>query len=87
VKEHELLEIGDQDGETILHATGGGAYKYADLFEKEFKGHVKLRKHDEISSLVNGMNFVLTSAKNLFIYFIGFYPSYTYREGEGKKMI
>ena len=29
-------------------------------------------------SLVNGMSFLLRSAKN---------PSYTFREGEGKKMI
>jgi hypothetical protein len=48
------------------------------LFEKEFEGRVKMQKHDEISSLVNGMSFVLNCAKN---------PSYTFREGEGKKII
>ena len=31
-----------------------------------------------MSSLVNGMSYVLTNAKN---------PSYTFKEGEGKKMI
>jgi hypothetical protein len=31
-----------------------------------------------MASLVNGMSFLLKSAKN---------PSYTFREGEGKKMI
>ena len=38
---------------------------------------MKLQKHDEISSLVNGMSFVLNFAKD---------SSYTYREGEGKQM-
>lgn len=59
-----------------IHATGGGAYKYHDLIDKEFNGNVKLNKYDEMQSLVDGMSFVLTCAKN---------SSYTYREGEGKK--
>jgi len=57
LKDHKLIDL-DQE-ETIIHATGGGAYKYADFFEKEFQGKVKLEKHDEMSSLVNGMSFVL----------------------------
>ena len=61
-----------------MHATGGGAYKYQDLFEQEFEGKVKLRKHDEMQSLVDGMTFVLANAKN---------SSYTFREGEGKKVV
>lgn len=73
VKDHDLVE--DEDGVTI-HATGGGAYKYQDLIDKEFSGKVKLNKYDEMQSLVDGMSFVLTCAKN---------SSYTYREGEGKK--
>lgn len=43
-----------------IHATGGGAYKYHDVFERELKGkNVKLVKHDEMESLVNGMAFLL----------------------------
>ena len=42
-----------------IHATGGGAYKYADLLEKEFVSNgVKVQKHDEMSSLVNGLSFM-----------------------------
>ena len=45
-------------GNTI-HATGGGAYKYHDMFEEEFVNNgVKVLKHDEMSSLVNGMSFL-----------------------------
>ena len=42
-----------------IHATGGGAYKYNDMFEEEFvnKG-VQVLKQDEMSSLVNGMSFM-----------------------------
>lgn len=61
VKHHDLLHL-DQE-ETLIHATGGGAYKYSDLFEKSFDGRVKLRKHDEMQSLVDGMSFVLNYAK------------------------
>ena len=67
-----------EEDQTIIHATGGGANKKHDLFENEFEGRVKLQKHDEMRSLVDGMSFVLSCAKE---------PSYTYREGEGKKMI
>jgi pantothenate kinase len=74
VKDHDLL---DESQEFVtIHATGGGAYKYQDLIDKEFNGKVKLNKHDEMQSLVDGMSFVLSCAKN---------SSYTYREGEGKK--
>lgn len=38
-------------------ATGGGAYKYADLF-KERLG-VSIEKEDEMSCLVAGANFLL----------------------------
>ena len=76
IKTHNLINV-NLPQNTILHATGGGAYKYADLFEKEFEGKVKIQKLDEMSSLVHGMSFVLNNAKS---------PSYTYREGEGKKL-
>jgi len=35
IKDYDLLDFGDSgpEGTAILHATGGGAYKYQDLFE------------------------------------------------------
>lgn len=62
-----------------IHATGGGAYKYQDVFEREF-GHlgIQLQKHDEMESMVNGMAFILNYAKD---------PAFTYRTGEGKKYV
>ena len=51
-----------------MHATGGGAYKYQDVFEKEIGSGsalgIKLVKHDEMETLVNGMAFVLNYAKD-----------------------
>jgi len=41
----------------VAKATGGGAYKYADLF-KERLG-VSLDKEDEMDCLVAGANFLL----------------------------
>jgi len=78
VKHHKLLEPESGIDESVIHATGGGAYKYHDLFQKEFEGKVKMCKHDEMQSLVDGMSFVLSFAKN---------PSYTLKTGEGKKII
>ena len=47
-----------------IHATGGGAYKYQELFENEFgKQGIQIMKHDEMESLVNGMAFVINYAK------------------------
>lgn len=49
--------------ENRIHATGGGAYKYTDLFEQEFTQRgVQVLKHDEMASLVNGLSFVLKYA-------------------------
>lgn len=48
----------------MIHATGGGAYKYNDLFDSEFSSlGVSLKKHDEMESMVNGMAFVLNYGK------------------------
>ncbi|XP_021842935.2 pantothenate kinase 1 isoform X2 [Spinacia oleracea] len=41
----------------IIKATGGGAYKYADLFKEKFG--VTFDKEDEMNSLVSGANFLL----------------------------
>lgn len=40
-----------------MQATGGGAYKYADLFKEKFG--VRLDKEDEMDCLVAGSNFLL----------------------------
>ncbi|ESW10066.1 hypothetical protein PHAVU_009G178200 [Phaseolus vulgaris] len=50
----------DQNG--IIKATGGGAYKYADLF-KERLG-VSLDKEDEMDCLVAGANFLLKAIRH-----------------------
>lgn len=72
------LNLIDESLERV-HATGGGAYKYSDLFEKEFKPMgIQLIKHDEMESLVNGMAFVVNFAKD---------PAFTFRTGEGKKQL
>lgn len=74
-KESELID----DSLEIIHATGGGAYKYQDVFDKELAPiGVRMVKHDEMESLVNGMAFVLNCAKD---------PAFTFREGEGKKYV
>ena len=63
-REDELI---DSSVERV-HATGGGAYKYQDVFEKEIGSGshlgIKLIKHDEMETLVNGMAFVLNYAKD-----------------------
>lgn len=40
-----------------LQATGGGAYKFADLFKEKLS--VSLDKEDEMECLVTGANFLL----------------------------
>lgn len=49
------------------------------MFESEFGAlGVKVNKHDEMESLVNGMSFILNYGKE---------SAFTYTEGEGKKYI
>jgi type II pantothenate kinase len=59
------------DSNTLqIHATGGGAYKYNDLMEKELTPlGIQIKKHDEMESLVNGMSFILNYGKQ---------PAFTY---------
>ena len=46
-----------------IHATGGGAHKYADIFDREFSQRgVQVHKHDEMASMVNGLAFTLKYA-------------------------
>jgi pantothenate kinase len=40
LKYHELLEAFPGGEKTVIHATGGGAYKYHELFQKEFDGKI-----------------------------------------------
>ena len=52
VKTHSLVD-------KTIHATGGGAYKYNELFETEFVNNgVKVLKHDEMASFGNGFSFM-----------------------------
>ncbi|KAM0873778.1 hypothetical protein ACQ4PT_037848 [Festuca glaucescens] len=53
---------GVQPDNIVIKATGGGAYKYADLF-KERLG-VSLEKEDEMDCLVAGSNFLLKAIRH-----------------------
>uniref|UniRef100_A0A0E0QUA8 Pantothenate kinase 2 n=2 Tax=Oryza TaxID=4527 RepID=A0A0E0QUA8_ORYRU len=53
---------GAQPDNIVIKATGGGAFKYADLF-KERLG-VSLEKEDEMDCLVAGANFLLKSIRH-----------------------
>uniref|UniRef100_A0ACD5XZD9 Uncharacterized protein n=1 Tax=Avena sativa TaxID=4498 RepID=A0ACD5XZD9_AVESA len=53
---------GAQPDNIVIKATGGGAYKYADLF-KERLG-VSLEKEDEMDCLVSGSNFLLKAIRH-----------------------
>jgi len=48
---------GGSHGISALHATGGGAYKYADMFEQ--KAGIRFLKHDELEMVVTGIVFAL----------------------------
>lgn len=62
-----------------IHATGGGAYKYSDIFEQELGPlGIQIKKHDEMESLVNGMSFILNYAKQ---------PAFTFSEAEGRNFL
>jgi pantothenate kinase len=45
-----------------FRATGGGAYKFAELFQARLG--VRLKKEDEMSCLVNGCNFLLKAIRH-----------------------
>ncbi|XP_057738408.1 pantothenate kinase 2-like [Arachis stenosperma] len=62
---------GATDGNAIIKATGGGAYKYTDLF-KERLG-VSLDKEDEMDCLVAGANFLLKAIRH---------EAFTHMEGQ-----
>ncbi|KAL8457807.1 hypothetical protein ACS0TY_035617 [Phlomoides rotata] len=53
---------GPNSENTIIKATGGGAYKFADLF-KERLG-ISIEKEDEMNCLVSGANFLLKAIRH-----------------------
>ncbi|XXG63107.1 hypothetical protein AAC387_Pa05g1368 [Persea americana] len=53
----DLHDCNSPDGNATIKATGGGAYKFADLFKERFG--VSLDKEDEMGCLVAGANFLL----------------------------
>ncbi|KAK4264336.1 hypothetical protein QN277_025532 [Acacia crassicarpa] len=59
------------DRNAIIKATGGGAYKFADLF-KERLG-VSIEKEDEMACLVSGANFLLKAIRH---------EAFTHMEGQ-----
>ncbi|KAL7599108.1 hypothetical protein Lser_V15G21444 [Lactuca serriola] len=63
------LHIGDGDN-AVIKVTGGGAYKFADLFKEKLG--VSIEKEDEIDCLVTGANFLLKAIRH---------EAFTHREG------
>ncbi|PIN10328.1 Pantothenate kinase PanK [Handroanthus impetiginosus] len=72
-----LQHYGHQDGEApasekrIVKATGGGAFKFADLFKEKLG--IVLDKVDEMRSLVAGANFLLKAVQH---------EAFTYMDGQ-----
>ncbi|CAA0814129.1 Pantothenate kinase 2 [Striga hermonthica] len=77
ISSKRLHHYGDQDDEgpasdkTIVKATGGGAFKFSDLFKEKLG--IFLDKVDEMSSLVAGANFLLKAVQR---------EAYTYMDGQ-----
>eukprot|EP00743_Colponemidia_sp_Colp-15_P007537 GILK01008149.1.p1 GENE.GILK01008149.1~~GILK01008149.1.p1 ORF type:complete len:308 (-),score=59.23 GILK01008149.1:171-1094(-) len=71
IRTHNLLAPNES-----LRATGGGAYKYASLFQSALG--VSLEKKDEMRSLMTGMNFVAKHVKD---------AAFRYSDAIGEKQI
>ncbi|KAG6753098.1 hypothetical protein POTOM_043142 [Populus tomentosa] len=71
VDSHSWHSDTSSNGNAVIKATGGGAYKYADLF-KERLG-VSLDKEDEMDCLVAGANFLLKAIRH---------EAFTHMEGQ-----
>ncbi|XP_062158988.1 pantothenate kinase 1 isoform X1 [Alnus glutinosa] len=67
---YQNLEAPPTD-KSIIKATGGGAYKYADLFKEKLG--ISLDKEDEMDCLVGGINFLLKAVHQ---------EAFTYMEGQ-----
>ncbi|KAI3777608.1 hypothetical protein L1987_47408 [Smallanthus sonchifolius] len=63
------LHRGDNDN-AVIKATGGGAYKFADLFKEKLG--VVIEKEDEMDCLVAGANFLLKAIRH---------EAFTHKEG------
>lgn len=63
------LHRGDNDN-AVIKATGGGAYKFADLFKEKLG--VSIEKEDEMDCLVAGANFLLKAIRH---------EAFTHKEG------
>ncbi|XP_042062941.1 pantothenate kinase 1-like [Salvia splendens] len=77
ISSKHLQHYGDQDDkdlasdENIVKATGGGAFKFADLFKEKLG--IVLDKVDEMSCLVAGANFLLKAVNH---------EAFTYTDGQ-----
>ncbi|KAL1565631.1 Pantothenate kinase 2, mitochondrial [Salvia divinorum] len=77
ISSKHLQHYGDQDDkdlasdENIVKATGGGAFKFADLFKEKLG--IVLDKVDEMSCLVAGANFLLKAVNH---------EAFTYMDGQ-----
>eukprot|EP00899_Mesostigma_viride_P013960 jgi/Mesvir1/22565/Mv18570-RA.2 len=66
--EESLWGYGEGEGVRVK-ATGGGAYKYADILKEKL--HLTLDKVDEMSCLVSGANFLLKTVEDEAFTYIG----------------
>ncbi|KAL8534191.1 hypothetical protein ACS0TY_010261 [Phlomoides rotata] len=78
ISSKRLQHYGDQDDDkdpasdkNVIKATGGGAFKFADLFKEKLG--IVLDKVDEMSSLVAGANFLLKAVNR---------EAFTYMDGQ-----
>ncbi|XP_057417787.1 pantothenate kinase 2-like [Lotus japonicus] len=65
------LHHGRESSNTIIKATGGGAFKYAELFKEKLG--LSLDKEDEMACLVAGANFLLKAIRH---------EAFTHMEGQ-----
>lgn len=68
IKKYKLVKAGGW-----IHATGGGAHKFFDLFKEELG--IEIIKVDELSSLIQGMIFLQDKVKD---------SCFTFTESEGR---
>jgi len=62
VLEHDLHHSYGPDKTNIVNATGGGAYKFAEVVKEKLG--ITFGKHDEMKCLIDGLNFLLLHVDN-----------------------
>jgi len=62
VLDHKLHETYGPEKTKTVNATGGGAFKYANLVKEKLG--VTFNKHDEMKCLIDGLNFLLLNVDN-----------------------